>query len=157
MTYTRLAPTFGHSDIVGSIFSNIEDFANRAGSGILALDTAGYPPFNIVATGEETFSIEIAVAGLTADDVTLTQSDRILTVAFAGEAETGRSYIHQGIARRAFRRTFRIGPDISVTGARIADGLLTIDLERQVPEARRPREIEISRAADTSEKALNAA
>lgn len=132
---------FPTNDILRGILSGLE--ASHGTPGALAVDGGSFPPFNIVKTGEATFAIELAIAGLSADDIEVVQTDRVLTISHDGKADDAREYLHRGIARRAFRRNFRLGQDVVVSGASVADGLLTISLESQIPESRKPQRIEI--------------
>jgi molecular chaperone IbpA len=107
-----------------------------------------YPPYNIEKTGEDGYRISVAVAGFTADDLSVEVRDNGLIVAARRtEDEAGRSFLHRGIATRAFERRFHLADHVRVTGATHADGMLHIDLVREVPEALKPRRIEIARTA----------
>jgi len=105
-----------------------------------------YPPYNIVRTGEDQYRITMAVAGFTADDIEITAQDNVLTV--RGKArdadEEQVTYLHRGIATRAFEHSFQLADFVRVSGARLENGLLDIELVREVPEAMRPRRIEIT-------------
>lgn len=104
----------------------------------------GYPPYNIEKTGEQNYRLTLAVAGFAADELDLVVQETDLVV--TGKAkieEDGRSYLHRGIARRAFERRFQLADYIKVTGAALDNGLLHVELERQVPEAVKPRNVEI--------------
>ena len=104
-----------------------------------------YPPYNIEATGENTYSISIAVAGFGQDEIDLEVERGVLAVrARKAEDKAERRYLHRGIATRAFERRFHLADHVQVTGAAHTDGMLHIDLERQVPEALKPRRIEIA-------------
>lgn len=104
----------------------------------------GYPPFNIEETGEDAYRIELAVAGFTDDDLTVEVRDGTLTVAGKREnAEQERKFLHRGIAERAFERRFKLADHVVVTGAGLRDGLLVVDLVRELPEAQKPRTIAI--------------
>ncbi len=115
------------------------------------LDTAraaeggnGYPPYNIEKTGEDTYVLTMAVAGFAEDDLEITARENTLTVAGkAPPAEEGRSFLHRGIAGRAFERRFVLADHIVVQGARLANGLLHVALKREVPEALKPRRIAV--------------
>ncbi len=105
----------------------------------------GYPPYNIEKIGEDDYRITMAVAGFAADDLDVELEDRTLTI--TGKAseddDEGRTYLHRGIARRAFQRTFQISETIEVKGADFENGLLTVLLERRVPDHMKPRKIAI--------------
>jgi molecular chaperone IbpA len=102
-----------------------------------------YPPYNIEKTGEETYRISLAVAGFTPDDLTITTQPNLLVVASKKGEGQGGQFLYQGIAR-AFQRQFGLADDVKVVGASLENGLLTIDLVREVPEAMKPRCIEIA-------------
>ncbi len=105
-----------------------------------------YPPFNLERVAEDRYRITIAVAGFKADEVEITaQQNMLLVSGRKAEQEEGResAYLHLGIANRSFERRFELADFIRVEAANLADGLLTIDLVREVPEAMKPRKIEI--------------
>lgn len=107
---------------------------------------AGWPPYNIETTGENTYRIELAVAGFSPDELTMEVKENLLTVtgkkATAAEGDT-RTYLHRGLAERDFERRFQLADYVVVTEARLVNGLLTVDLKRELPEALKPRQIEI--------------
>lgn len=106
----------------------------------------GYPPYNIEKIGEDEYRITLAVAGFAADELDLTLEERTLTVSGrTNEDESDeRQFLHRGIAKRAFERSFRLADTVKVAGATFENGLLTIDLEREIPEHMKPRRIEIA-------------
>ncbi len=106
--------------------------------------TGNYPPYNIEKTGEETYRISLAVAGFTPDDLTITTQPNLLVVAGKKGEGQGGQFLYQGVAARAFQRQFSLADDVKVVGASLENGLLTIDLVREVPEAMKPRRIEIA-------------
>jgi molecular chaperone IbpA len=107
-----------------------------------------YPPYNIEKTGENGYRISVAVAGFTADELSVEVRDNgVIIAARRAEDEAGRSFLHRGIATRAFERRFHLADHVRVTGATHADGMLHVDLVREVPEALKPRRIEIARTA----------
>ena len=108
-----------------------------------------YPPYNIEKRGEDKYAITMAVAGFTRKDLNIVvQSDRVVvTGRIETKDEEGVEYLHRGIAARAFERTFRLADHLKVTGAEVNDGLLRIELVREIPEAQKPRSIEIRQAA----------
>jgi molecular chaperone IbpA len=104
----------------------------------------GYPPYNIEKLGEDQYRITMAVAGFSADELEITTQDTALVVAGrAKESEGESTFLHRGIARRAFERRFALAEHIKVTGARLENGLLHVELVREVPEAKKPRSIAI--------------
>ena len=104
-----------------------------------------YPPFDIERTSEDAYRITLAVAGFKPDDVELTAQQNLLVVSGkkAEAGEESRQFVHRGIANRAFERRFELADYVTVTGANLDNGLLTIDLVREVPEAMRPRKVAI--------------
>ena len=111
-----------------------------------------YPPYNIELMGEDKYRISMAVAGFSKDDVTIEVLENALTVAGKKEAEESqdekqkRQFLHKGISERNFERKFHLGDHVKVTGANLEHGLLNIDLEREIPEEKKPRQIEIGSA-----------
>jgi molecular chaperone IbpA len=104
-----------------------------------------WPPYNIEKAGEDQYVITMAIAGFSADEVELTQKENQLLVTGQKKgSEDGRQYLHRGIATRAFKQTFNLADHVKVTGASLANGLLTVELKREVPEALKPRRIEIA-------------
>jgi molecular chaperone IbpA len=107
-------------------------------------DPQGYPPYNIEKVGEESYVLTMAVAGFGPDDLEIVARDNVLTVAGrAPQTEEGRSYLHRGIAGRAFERRFVLADHIVVEGANLENGLLQLALKRVVPEALKPRRIPV--------------
>jgi molecular chaperone IbpA len=108
----------------------------------------GYPPYNIERTGENAYRIEIAVAGFKNEDLNIEVKENLLTVQGRKPAndETKR-YLHRGLAERNFERRFQLADYVVVSDAQLADGLLSISLKRELPEALKPRRIEIGAAA----------
>jgi molecular chaperone IbpA len=104
-----------------------------------------YPPFNIERIGENDYRVTVAVAGFKNDEIEITAQQNLLIVAGQKDAESNdnRDFLHMGIASRNFERKFQLADHIHVTDADLADGLLTITLVREVPEALKPRRIEI--------------
>ena len=104
-----------------------------------------YPPYNIRKTGENAYRVTLAVAGFGEDEISIEVKENMLTVAGKVAKENGanESYLHRGIATRAFERRFNLADHIQVSGASLDKGLLHIDLVREVPEALKPRKIAI--------------
>ena len=122
--------------------SNLIDQATRLDGG------AGYPPFNVEQVGENAFRIELAVAGFAEADLNIEYKQNMLTVTGRrAPAEEGRTFLHRGIAERSFERRFGLADHVRVDSARLENGLLTIDLVRELPEALKARKIEISNKA----------
>jgi len=106
-------------------------------------DEGGYPPYNIEKYGDDAYRIAIALAGFSKDDVEIVTGNNRLTVRGAIRDKDGRQYLHQGIAQRSFQRVFDLADHIVVAGASMENGLLVIDLKRELPEALKPRTIPI--------------
>ncbi|SFM02039.1 Hsp20 family protein [Shimia aestuarii] len=107
---------------------------------------SSYPPYNIEKTAEDAYRISIAVAGFAAEDLSIEVKENALVVtARKAEDVEEKTYLHRGIATRAFERRFHLADHVRVTGASHVDGMLHIDLEREIPEALKPRRIEIAR------------
>ncbi|MDQ4062141.1 MAG: Hsp20 family protein [Pseudomonadota bacterium] len=102
-----------------------------------------FPPYNIERTGEDVYRIVLAVAGYTPDEITITAQQNMLTVAGRKAEKQGGEFFHRGISGRAFERRFSLADHVKVTNAGLENGLLVIELVREVPEAMKPRRIEI--------------
>ncbi|MBX9616307.1 MAG: Hsp20 family protein [Brevundimonas sp.] len=111
----------------------------------------GWPPYNIETTGENAYRIEIAVAGFKPDELTLEVKENLLTVTGRktanDDAGANRTYLHRGLAERDFERRFQLADYVVVTDAGLDNGLLAINLKRELPEALKPRRIEIATGA----------
>ena len=103
-----------------------------------------YPPYNIERAGEDHYRISLALAGFGPDEVTITAEQNVLTVEGSKTQKTETQYLYQGISARPFRRVFNLADYVQVKGAAFEDGLLKIDLVREVPEAMKPRRIAIN-------------
>ncbi len=134
-------------------FDRIADLMDRVVASDVAQPT--YPPYNIEKTDEDAYRISIAVAGFTPDDLSVEVKDGALSVTARKSPEDAtRSYLHRGIATRAFERRFALADHVRVTGANHEHGMLHIDLVRETPEALKPRRIEIARSTDLQARAL---
>tara|TARA_Y100000815_G_scaffold255282_1_gene262015 strand:- start:59 stop:523 length:465 start_codon:yes stop_codon:yes gene_type:complete len=125
-------------------FDRVADLMDR----VLAADVAQptYPPYNIEKTDENAYRISVAVAGFAEADLNVEVKDSALVVsARKAEAEEQKTYLHRGIATRAFERRFHLADHVRVTGATHVDGMLHIELVKEVPEALKPRRIEIAK------------
>lgn len=109
----------------------------------------GYPPYNIEKVGDDDYRITMAVAGFREGDLTVEAKDGTVTVSgeIAKERDEGRTYLYRGIAGRSFRRSFQLADHVRVRGAALEDGLLHVDLVRELPEALKPRTVEIKSQA----------
>ncbi|WP_425097826.1 Hsp20 family protein [Tropicibacter sp. S64] len=125
-------------------FDQIADMMDR----VLANDVSQqtYPPYNIEKTADDAYRISIAVAGFSDRDLSVEVKEQALVVsAKKAEDEGNRTYLHRGIATRAFERRFHLADHVRVVGAIHEDGMLHIDLAREIPEALKPRQIEIAK------------
>ncbi|CDM61806.1 MULTISPECIES: Hsp20 family protein [Rhizobium] len=115
--------------------------ALEAASRAETIDT--WPPYDIAKTGENDYRIVMAVAGLSQDELAITQEQNMLIVAGQKANSDDVEYLHRGIAGRSFQRRFELADHVKVVGAGLVNGLLTIDLKREIPEEMKPRQIEI--------------
>jgi molecular chaperone IbpA len=106
-----------------------------------------YPPYNIEKTGENSYRITMAVAGFTTDELNIVAQPNSLVVSGRKKEEAKAEYLHRGIATRAFERRFDLADYIRVQDAALSDGLLHVDLVREVPEALKPRTVKIGAKA----------
>jgi molecular chaperone IbpA len=112
-------------------------------------EAGGYPPYNIEALGENAYRVTLAVAGFSPEDLTITSQENVLIVSGKmKQPEEGTQFLYRGIAGRAFERRFQLADYIKVTGATLVNGLLNIELAREVPEAMKPRTIKIETAGN---------
>lgn len=151
MRTLNLAPL--HRATVG--FDQITDMMDR----IMANDggNQSYPPYNIEKTADDSWRISIAVAGFSDEDLQVEVKENALHVtANKAEDEAERTYLHRGIATRAFSRRFHLADHVKVTGASHENGMLHIDLTREVPEALKPRRIEIAKAVSVGQDVIEA-
>ena len=118
------------------LFDMLEDGFTPGGS-------EGYPPFDLEQDGEDRYRITMAVAGFGQDEIDITAQQNMLTVSGRKDDQDNGRYLHRGIAARAFERRFVLGDYVKVEKADLRDGLLRIDLVREVPEEMKPRKIEI--------------
>ncbi len=122
-----------------------------------------YPPYNIYITSEDHYRITMAVAGFSEEDISITseQNRLLVTGTRNDEPEEQGEYLHRGIANRSFERRFNLADHVNVMGASLENGLLHIDLEREIPEAMKPRTIRIGKAStrllNTEKEALEKA
>ena len=133
-----------YRSVVG--FDRLADLLDSAA----AESATGYPPYNIERTGEHEYCVEIAVAGFKPDELTIDVKESLLIVQGRKAANDGeRRFVHRGLAERNFERRFQLAEYVVVTEANLADGLLSINLKRELPEALKPRRIEIGAGAGT--------
>lgn len=130
-----------HRATVG--FDQIADLMDRVMTNDVS--QSSYPPYNIEKTAADSYRISIAVAGFSDADLAVEVKENALVVAAKkAEDDSERTYLHRGIATRAFERRFHLADHVRVTGASHVDGMLNIDLQREIPEALKPRRIEIA-------------
>lgn len=141
-----LAPLYRSTVGFDRLFSLLDSVAGGEAS-------PGYPPYNIERTDENAYRITVAVAGFGEKDLDIEVKENSLTVRGEKAADERKSEVlHQGIAGRAFERRFQLADHVQVTGAHLENGLLHVDLVREVPEAKKPRSIPIGSAAPTIEQ-----
>ena len=141
ITTLDLSPFYRNSIGVDKLFDRLMGQIDAGGT------AQNYPPYNIITTGENTYIIQVAVAGFTQGEVQVEVKEGQLII--TGEKDTSDTtemwhYEHQGISARRFIRTFTLADYVEVTSAISKDGILTVKLERQVPEAMKPKTIAIS-------------
>src|ERR1700723_281361 len=154
-THRNLAPEGGcfmrtidfsplYRSVVG--FDRLADLLDSAA----AESATGYPPYNIERTGENEYRVEIAVAGFKPDELAIEVKEALLIVQGHKAAnDQERRFVHRGLAERNFERRFQLAEYVVVTDAQLADGLLAISLKRELPEALKPRRIEIGTGASS--------
>ena len=132
--------TFPRSHFIGfdHVWNEIERLSESA-------DNKLYPPHNVVKHDDETFSVELALAGYQQENIEVEVREGILVVSAEIVVQDKREYIHKGISQKKFRRTFRLSEHVVVDGADFKDGLLVIDLKVVLPEEKRPRKISIGK------------
>ena len=130
--------TFPRSHFIGfdHVWNEIERLSEMS-------DNKLYPPHNVVKHDDETFSVELALAGYSAENIDVEVREGILVVSAEIETKDDREYIHRGISQKKFRRSFRLSEHVVVYGADFKYGLLVIDLKVVLPEEKRPRKISI--------------
>ncbi len=108
----------------------------------------GYPPYNIELCSEDKYKITMAVAGFTDDDISIISESNNLTITGKQKQSDAKNFLHQGIASRNFERKFQLADHVKVVDARLENGLLHLNLERELPEEMKPKKIEISTTRD---------
>jgi molecular chaperone IbpA len=130
------------------LFDMLENSSNGNGG-------ENYPPFDLISTGENDYRIDLAVAGFKPEEIDITAQQNVLIVTGKKKEESeekGSDYIYRGIATRSFERRFALADHIQVKGADLKDGLLSIELVREIPEAMKPRKIDIGGGAGKKEQ-----
>ena len=135
-------------DSLASMLDQVAGFDNEANT---------YPPYNIERLTENEYRITMAVAGFSKQDVQIEVKENTLSIrGEKKEADQERTFLHRGIASRAFERRFQLADHVEVRGADVKDGLLSVDLEREVPERLKPRTIEIGATVAKKNKTIDA-
>lgn len=137
MTNLKTTTMFPRSSFVGfdHLFNEFDSMVKQA--------TDTYPPHNVIKLSEDSYQIEIALAGFTHEQLTIEQDDNTLTVTGEKGHEDSREYLHKGISTKKFKRTFKLSEYVYVDGAEFKDGILIIGLTYELPEEKKPRLIEI--------------
>ena len=107
------------------------------------ISQTNYPPYNVVKEDDEHFTVELAVAGFSKKDVSITKEKNVLVIEGKVEDES-KDFVHKGLASRAFKRSFTLADDVEISGASLKDGILVVSLERVIPEEDKPVSIKIS-------------
>ena len=156
-TLTRLTIGGKHMKNNLSIFNNLrpltvgfddmfDHFEHMMDDSFFGRSVANFPPYNIVKTGENTYDVELALAGFNKKDIEVEYKENLLTVKSKKQEETkdeDGNIIHRGISKRMFSKSFTIANDVEVKGAELKDGLLKISMERIIPEHKKAKSIEI--------------
>ena len=130
-------------------FFDLVDAAQHAGS------DDSYPPCNVERLGEDRYQISLALAGFAPDEIAITAEQNVLTVEGRKAEKPQREFLYQGISARSFKRQFNLADHVQVRGATFDNGLLQIELIREIPEAMKPRRIEINGAAASNVQQLD--
>ncbi|OFC71100.1 Hsp20 family protein [Alteromonas confluentis] len=141
-----LSPLY-RSFIGSDRLASLVDAASRSES------QSTYPPYNVELLGDDKYRISMAIAGFSSDEVEIVAQDNTLTVSgkkAQQENAAERKFLHKGLSERSFERKFQLGDHVKVTGADLQHGLLHIELARVVPEAKKPRRVEIGKPASDS-------
>ena len=149
MTLNKLPSIFNQLRPVSVGFDNIFDhFENMFDDNdeFFRIPTSTFPFYNIVKTGTTTYNIEVALAGYTKKDIKVDYADNLLTIKSVKEVKDSKEsngVIHRGIAKRYFSKAFTIADDVEIKGAELKDGLLKVSLNKILPDAKKPRSIEV--------------
>ncbi len=140
MRHVDFSPFFRNTVGFDRLFSLLDSLPNGNG------EVSAYPPYDIERTSENGYRISMAVAGFKPDELKIEVKESLLTVTGekAAAEEKGKSYLHRGIAARSFERRFQLADYVEVKGAEVKDGMLHVDLVREIPEKMKPRTIAIS-------------
>ncbi len=124
--------------------ANLIDAASQASANV-----PSYPPYNVARLDEDSYRIDLAVAGFTEENLEIETHENVLTITGTNSSDSANDeveYLHRGIAERGFERRFQLADHVFVRGAELNNGLLTLTLQREIPEALKPRRIEISQS-----------
>jgi molecular chaperone IbpA len=149
-----LTPLYRSTVGFDRLFSLLDHYGGADGA------VSSYPPYDIERTGENAYRITVAVAGFTDQDINIEARENTLTIRGeknAEEKEDKGEVLYQGIAARAFERRFQLADHVTVQGASLENGLLHVDLVREIPEAKKPRQIAINTGATSAQVIENAA
>ena len=140
ITAFDLTPFYRNSIGIDRLFDRITNQIDHAAG------SNNYPPYNIVETGDHTFELQLAVAGFTQGEIDISLNQRFLTVTGNKKRDGGteQEYLHRGISSRDFAQTFPLAEHVEVNSAAVKDGILTVYLERKVPESAKPKSIAIT-------------
>lgn len=145
-------PTPFYRSTVG--FDRVFDLLDAVGKS----ESNGYPPYNIERLDENDYRITLAVAGFGEDDLDIEVRENGLTITGSRkDSDEGRQFLYQGIAGRSFERRFQLAEHVKVAGATLVNGLLNIELRREIPEAMKPRKVAIGKAESANVKVLKGA
>jgi len=143
MRHVDFSPLYRSTVGFDRLFTMLDSLAQPEGG------QNSYPPYNIERTAEDAYRISMAVAGFSEDEISIEAHRNVLTIKGERAEEEGedKQYLHRGIAARAFERRFQLADHVEVEGAALKNGLLHIDLKRNIPEEMKPRRIEIAAAS----------
>lgn len=143
-TSADLADLFARSYHAHIGLDNTFDRMAKMHDSIMRSANSNYPPYNTIKTGENTYVVELAVAGFSEAELDITLDESILTITGKKDPQKAEQFVYQGIANRSFERKLILGDDVVVRGATLENGMLRIDLERIVPEDKKPKKISIN-------------
>ncbi len=142
-TTLDFAPLYRSSIGFDRMFSLLDNAARMQG-------TDNWPPYDIIKTGDDEYMITMAVAGFSPDELTITHEPNLLVVAGQKSGDDNGQYLHRGLTARSFERRFELADHVQVEAASLVNGLLTIELKREIPEAMKPHRIEITNGQNTA-------
>lgn len=147
-THFNFEPLYRSSIGFDRIFNLLEDAIREPAED-------NWPPYDIAKTGDDAFRISMAVAGFAEKELEISTEPNLLVVSGAKDSEIEGEFLHRGITNRPFTRRFELADHVKVVGANLTNGLLTIDLMRELPEAMKPRQIEIAAASAETKQLEN--